>query len=147
MKKKNNNASPARYIPAIDLCLDGKNDSVYQKLGNNRIEIAELYKMPFELEESRKNQHLFFVLQFIWWARILYQVLMDHRVGKTEVNVIPVFDFHVGYSIILDCESIEKATEHISNIHTIVKEIFTDKMKSTKHFDQADLFLDLGGRD
>jgi hypothetical protein len=130
------------HIPAISLCLSGNGETVYQDLGDNKIEVAEILTMPFHMEEEHVNEFRLFALNFVWWFELLKQYLLHISSSPEDVVLRFLSKDELVYSVILNCDSISEANAIISNINKSVCEVLGDKLKSASELYSLEMLHD-----
>ena len=143
MKNITKNQISDSHIPAISLCLSGNGEAVYQDLGDNKIEVAEIIKMPFHMEEEHVTEFRLFALNFVWWFESLKQYLLHISNSPEDVVLRFLSKDELVYSVILNCDSISKANAIISNINKSVREVLGDKLKSANELYSTEMLLDI----
>jgi hypothetical protein len=130
------------HIPSIELCLTGNGETVYQDLGDNRIEVAEILTMPFHMEEQHVNEFRLFALNFVWWFELLKQYLLHISNSPDDVVLRFLSKDELVYSVILNCDSISEVNAIITNINKSVHEVLGDKLKSASELYSIEMLHD-----
>ena len=137
---KGNKQSTDSHIPALELCLAGEGQPTYQDLGNNRIEVAEIIEMPYDINKDNIHKSRFLALQFVWWFELLEEALLENSVDQKDVKIRFISDWHLAYTIVLNSPSIEDAVRQIEDLHKLVSEEVKTKMrKASLSYDTDEL--------